>query len=144
MTPIPATVSVPLKLTRWAEAPMPAVCKQQEGCDLKKALHAVLSHSVFTASAVPLVMKRPCSQSHEACTRVPPSCQRSLGGTWRGSSSALWSLWPQWWGTRPEPEWSDGGREDTSESYSKGSLLLISHLLKHALCVNTECNSKAL
>jgi hypothetical protein len=25
MTPIPATVSVPLKLTRWAEAPIPAV-----------------------------------------------------------------------------------------------------------------------
>lgn len=57
-------------------------------------------------------MKRPlCSQSHEVCTPVPPSCQRSPGGTERVSSSALWSLWPQWWGTRSEPEWSDGAKD---------------------------------
>lgn len=52
-------------------------------------------------------MTHPCNQSHAVCTLVPPSSQKSLGGTWRGSSSAPWSWWPQWWGTRSEPGWSD-------------------------------------
>lgn len=56
-------------------------------------------------------MIHPCSQSHGVCTLIPPSSRKSRGDTWRGSSSALWSLSPQLRGTRSEPGWSDGTRQ---------------------------------
>lgn len=78
-------------------------------------LYTVQSSVVAQSKYTPPLVKRPlCSQSHEVCTPVPPSCQRSPGGTERVSSSALGSSWPQWWGTRSEPEWSDGGKDMSS------------------------------
>lgn len=134
MTPMPATVSVPLKLTRWADAPIPAVCKQ-EGETLWEmgVFHPFLKldkkNSVYFTSVwrreacwliqftmstviyfIPLVRRRPCSRSHVVYTLIAPSSQMFPGGIWRGSSSALLSWSPQWWGTRSAPGWSDGGR----------------------------------